>query len=80
MKRILFALLLLPQLAYSQYRTDLFSLSMKDGVSQIKMGDTFSLDTTLTLRERSEIVGLSISGLSVLENDNDSYIRGNAGG
>ena len=75
MKRILFALLLLPQLAYSQYRTDLFSLSMKDGVSQIKMGDTFSLDTTLTLRERSEIVGLSISGLSVLENDNDSYIR-----
>lgn len=75
MKRIVFALLLLSQLAYAQYRADIFSLDLSDDVSQRKIGGTFSRDTTLVFSERSVISGLSISGTVVLDNDNDSYIR-----
>lgn len=75
MKRIIFALLLLPQLAYAQYRADFFSLDLTDDVSQRKIEETFSRDTTLVFSERAVISGLSISGTAVLENDNDSYIR-----
>lgn len=75
MKRIIFALLLLPQLAYSQYRADCFRLDSSDNVSLVKIGNTFDRDTTLSIRERTTISGLSISGTAVLDNDNDSYIR-----
>ena len=75
MKRILFALLLLPQLAFSQYRADCFSLDLSDNVSQTKIGNTFDKDTTLNISVRTTISGLSISGTAVLDNDNDSYIR-----
>ena len=75
MKRIIFALLLLPQLAYAQYRADIFNLDLSDDVSQRRIGETFSRDTTLVFSERFVISGLSISGTAVLDNDNDSYIR-----
>lgn len=75
MKRIIFALLLLSQLAYAQYRTDIFSLDLTNDVSQWKIEETFSRDTTLVFIEHPLIFGLSISGTAVLDNDNDSYIR-----
>lgn len=75
MKRIIFVLLLLPQLAYAQYRAEIFNLDLSDDVSQRRIGETFSRDTTLVFSERSVIYGLSISGTAVLDNDNDSYIR-----
>lgn len=75
MKRIIFALMLLPQLAFSQYRADCFSLDLSDNVSQTKIGNTFDKDTTLNISVRTTISGLSISGTAVLDNDNDSYIR-----
>lgn len=75
MKRIIFALLLLPQLAYGQYRADIFNLEMSENISLSKIGKTFSQDTTLILGEKSKISGLSISGTAVLNNDNDSYVR-----
>lgn len=75
MKRIIFALLLLPQLVYAQYLADVFNLEMSDDVSQMKIGKTFSQDTTLIWGEKSKISGLSISGTAVLNSDNDSYIR-----
>ncbi len=75
MKRIIFAILLLPQLVYAQYRADIFSLDISDDVTQRKIGKTFCQDTTLILGEKSKISGLSISGIAVLNNDNDSYIR-----
>lgn len=75
MKRIIFALLLLPQLAYSQYRADCFRLDLSDNVSQVKIGKTFDRDTTLSISERTTISGLSISGTAVMDNDNDSYVR-----
>ena len=49
MKRIIFALMLLPQLAFSQYRADCFSLDLSDNVSQTKIGNTFDKDTTLNI-------------------------------
>lgn len=75
MKRIIFALLLLPQLVYAQYRADCFNLNSSDDVSQMKIGNTYTKDTTLTFDVRSKISGLSISGTATLNNDNDSYIR-----
>ena len=75
MKRIIIALLLLPQLVYAQYRADIFSIDLSDDVSQRKIGETYRQDTTLAFSERKVISGLSISGTAVLNNDNDSYIR-----
>ena len=75
MKRIIFALLLLPQLAYAQYQADCFSLDLSDNVSKAKIGNTFDRDTIVTINERTTISGFSISGTAVLNNDNDSYIR-----
>ena len=75
MKRLIFALLLLPQLVYAQYRADCFNLNSSDDVSQMKIGNTYTKDTTLTFDVRSKISGLSISGTATLNNDNDSYIR-----
>lgn len=75
MKRIIFVLMLLPQLAYSQYRAGCFSLGLSDNVSHNKIGNTFDRDTTLNISVRTTISGLSISGTAVLDNDNDSYIR-----
>lgn len=75
MKRVLFAFLLLPQLVYSQYRANCFSLNQTEGISQVKIGYTFIRDTTLALNEIAIISGLSITGHTVLYNDNDSYIR-----
>lgn len=75
MKRLIFALLLLPQFAYAQYRAGFFSLDMSDDIVQRKMEKTFSQDTTLFFNERPIISGLSISGTAVLNNDNDSFVR-----
>lgn len=74
MKRIVFILLLLPQLAFSQYRSDAFRLSNTDGVSQIKVESTFNKDTTINLEQKS-ITGLSLSGTTIMENSDDSYVR-----
>ena len=75
MRRLFLALLLSPLLAYSQYRSDVFCLDTTKDVSQMKIGSTIIQDTTLILDIKSKISGLSISGTSVLNNDNDSYIR-----
>ena len=75
MKRFLFALLLLPQLAYSQYRSDIFSPDQSGEPSRYTIGTILKEDTTLTLDNRSEITALSISGICVLNHDGDSYVR-----
>lgn len=75
MKRILYALLLLPQLAYSQYRSDIFSPDQSGEPSRYTIGTILRKDTTLTLDSRSEITALSISGICVLNHDGDSYVR-----
>ena len=75
MKRILFALLLLPQLAYSQYRSDIFRPERSGEPSRYTIETILREDTTLTLDNRSEITALSISGICVLNHGGDSYVR-----
>ncbi len=75
MKRVVLALLLLPQLVYAQYRAEIFNLDMSADIFQMKIGKTYFRDTTLVISGRSNISGLSISGIAMLNNDNDSYIR-----
>lgn len=75
MKRILFALLLLPQLAYSQYRSDIFRPERSGEPSRYTIETILREDTILTLDNRSEITALSISGICVLHHDGDSYVR-----
>ncbi|MBR5039168.1 MAG: hypothetical protein IKX65_10675 [Prevotella sp.] len=75
MKRFLFALLLLPQLAYSQYRSDIFSPDQSGEPSRYTIGTILREDTILTLDNRSEITAISISGICVLNYDGDSYVR-----
>ena len=75
MKRFLFALLLLPQLAYSQYRLDIFRPDRSDEPSRYTIGTILREDTILTLDNRSDITALSISGICVLNHDGDSYVR-----
>lgn len=75
MKRIILALLILPQLAYAQYRANVFNLEPSGNVSQMEIKETFSEDTTIVFSEKPVILGLSISGTAILNNDNDSYIR-----
>lgn len=75
MKSIILPLLLFPLFAYSQYRADCFSLDLTGNSSQIKTEDTFDRDTILPLNIRSAVTGLSVSGICVLNNDDDSYVR-----
>lgn len=75
MKHLLIALLLMPQLAYSQYLSKSFSLDETDNLRGQTLRESFSKDTEIPLSIRTRISGLSISGKSVLRNDNDSYIR-----
>ena len=75
MKRLLFALLLLPQLATAQYKSDCFSLDIGKGANELAVKTTFKKDTAFSLPINTPIVGLSVSGVASLENDNDSYIR-----
>ena len=75
MKRIILALLFLPQLTYAQYRANVFNLESSNNVSQMEIKETFGKDTTIIFSEKPIISGLSISGTAILNNDNDSYIR-----
>ncbi len=75
MKRLLFALLLLPQLATAQYKSDCFSLDISKGANELAVKTTFKKDTAFSLPINTPIVGLSVSGIASLDNDNDSYIR-----
>lgn len=75
MKRLLFALLLLPVVAAAQYRASDFSLDISRNATRIPIGITFDKDTVISLNVRSEIAGLSISGIATLGNNQDSYVR-----
>lgn len=75
MKRIILALILLPQIAYAQYQANLFSIELSENVSEREVRETFYRDTAIVIEEESTISGLSISGTAILYNDKDSYIR-----
>lgn len=75
MKRLLLFMLILPQLAYSQFLSKSFIMEPSNKVVKARCGMTISRDTTIMLDSRSKISGLSITGTSILNNDNNSFIR-----
>ena len=75
MKRLLTALLIVPQLAYPQFLSKSFTLDEKNELNELTVDQTFSKDIEIPLSIKTAISGLAVSGKSVLENDNDSYIR-----
>ena len=68
-------MLILPQLAYSQFLSKSFIMEPSNKVVKARCGMTISRDTTIMLDSRSKISGLSITGTSILNNDNNSFIR-----
>lgn len=75
MKRLLYALILLPQLLFAQFNADCFTLNLKRGVTEIPFHYSLEKDSVIPISIDKPISGLSISGSVLLDNDNDSYVR-----
>lgn len=75
MKRFIFALLFLPQLAFAQYDARCFSLDETADTKQVTVRQTITEDVEIPFGVRTPISGLSVSGRVVFENDDDSYVR-----
>ena len=75
MKRLLFALILMPQLTFSQYLDKSFVMEKTEGVESTLVEQIITQGTEITLNKRSPITGFSISGRAILENMDDSYVR-----
>ena len=75
MKRFLFALLFLPQLAFAQYDARCFSLDKTADTKQVTIRQTITKDAEIPFGVRTPISGLSVSGRVMFENDDDSYVR-----
>ena len=75
MKRFLLILFIVPQLTFSQYRANCFSLATDTGFHSKRMGCSVCSDTIIDLSIANGISGFSLSGHSTLGNNQDSYIR-----
>ena len=75
MKRLFLLLLIVPQLAFSQYNAKIFCLEESDDMVSKPIRMSFSKENEFTIDINSTISGFSITGKAVLENDNNSYIR-----
>ena len=75
MKRLLYALILLPQLLFAQYNADCFTLNLQRGVTEIPFHYSLERDSVIPISIDKPISGLSISGSALLDNDNDSHVR-----
>lgn len=77
MKRILLALLVMPQIVLAQFNSSLFSLEHdnRNAAKTIQSHINVSRDTTLAINVRETISGLSISGKAMLGNNENSFIR-----
>ena len=75
MKRIIIALLFLPQLAFAQYDAKCFSLNTAADIEQVTFRQAIVKDTVIPFGVRTPISGLSVSGRVVFENEEDSYVR-----
>ena len=75
MKRLLLIVLLIPQLAYSQYLSSCFQPDRSNHIETSPIGVSFDADTTIVLNRTSTISGFVVSGQVTLSNFNDSYVR-----
>lgn len=66
---------IIPLLASAQYRAKAFQMDEKDNAVAVHLGIETRKDTILTFAPSSSISKLYVSGKSLLENDNNSYIR-----
>ena len=75
MKRIIFALLFLPQLTFAQYKASCFSLEAAADIKQVAVKQTIDKDAEIPFGARAPIYGLSVSGKVVFEDEDESYVR-----
>ena len=75
MKRLLLIILLIPQLAYSQYQSSCFQPNRNNNIETSPVGVSIDADTTILLNRTSAISGFVVTGEATLNNFNDSYIR-----
>lgn len=75
MKRFLALLLLIPQLAYSQYQSRCFQPDRSNNIEISSVGIPLCSDTTILLNRASAISGFVVTGQARLDNFTDSYIR-----
>lgn len=75
MKRILFALLLQPQMIFAQYDAKCFSLDTTADTKQITLRQVITKDTEIPFGVEIPISGMSVSGRVTFENDDESYVR-----
>lgn len=75
MKRFLFIILLIPQLAYSQYSSRCFQPDRSNNIKTSTVGVSLEADTTIMLNRTSAISGFVVTGQVALGNFNDSYVR-----
>ena len=75
MKRLICALLFLPQLVFAQYQAKCFSLDEAADIKQVSVRQTIDKDVEIPFGVRTPIYGLSVSGKIVFEDEDDSYVR-----
>jgi C1A family cysteine protease len=60
---------------FAQYEADIFNLRLYDNSPKLIVENEIYMDTTLQLNNRLRIFGLSISGTTCFNNNEDSYVR-----
>ena len=67
--------MVLPRLAYSQYRANCFKLNSDANLAKTTVNLAVNQDTTIALNIKTPIYGFAVSGHAVLGNNIDSYVR-----
>lgn len=75
MKRIILVIMLIPQLAYSQFMSRYFQPDRNNDFLTSPVGKSFDSDTTIELNQASTISGFVVTGRTLLGNLNDSFVR-----
>lgn len=75
MKRLVFALLFVPQLVYSQYQLKCFNLPNDSNMKHKELLITTDKGTIIPIIDKLPLYGLSISGSVTFDNDQDCYVR-----
>ena len=75
MKRIIIALLFLPQFMFAQYQAKCFSLDETTYTKQMVLRQTINKDAEIPFGARAPIYGLSASGKVVFEDEDESFVR-----
>ena len=75
MKRLIFALLLVPQFIFAQYSLKCFTLERDISTKKETIRITTDKSTEIPIIKKMPIYGLSVSGSVTLDNDQDCFVR-----